>query len=67
MKVARVKEKIQEAISIMEKWDCRAILQTEIDYVIRILRDAKKMLNQLERQPQQTKLVAYDSGQSKLS
>ena len=64
--IARAKEKIQEVIEIMEKWDCRAILQTEIEYVIRILKDVKKILNQVERQPPQVKLSVFDPDQTKL-
>jgi len=67
MTIVRAKEKIQEAINIMEKWDCRALLQTEIEYVIKILKDAKRILNQVERQPAQVKLSAFNREQSKLS
>lgn len=66
MSIARAKEKIREAISIMEKWNYRVMLQSEIDYVIRILKDVKRILNNIERQPTQVKLSSFDKEQSKL-
>jgi len=64
--IARAKEKIQEAINIMEKWNCRYMLQTDIEQVIRILKDAKRAIERVERQPAQVKLSSFDKKQSKL-